>query len=269
MQSAEFLTLWVFQETLIGYYRGHWLQVEGSINPVWNHMKPLLFLITALILAAAQPAAAQQNPVVVELYTSQGCSSCPPADAILQELAAREDVIALALHVDYWDYIGWQDPFGDAAHVSRQKAYAARAGRRSVYTPQMIVQGETDIVGAKPMKLMQAISAHAQRPAPIKLTVSRAGDTLQIDAVAQQASAGPVTVHMLRYEPQETTVIERGENRGKTLDYSNIVEGWQVLGQWDGAAALSMTAPVSGEKPVVVILQGADAGPILAAARLR
>ena len=74
---------------------------------------------------------------------------------------------------------------------------------------------------------------------------------------------------MLRYEPQETTVIERGENRGKTLDYSNIVEGWQVLGQWDGAAALSMTAPVSGEKPVVVILQGADAGPILAAARLR
>lgn len=178
-------------------------------------MKHLLPLVAALTFAAGTPAASQQNPVVVELYTSQGCSSCPPADAILHELARREDVIALALHVDYWDYIGWKDPFGDPAHAERQRAYAMKAGRRSVYTPEMIVQGETDIVGAKPMKLSEAIAAHAKRDAPVQLTLSRDAQTLRIEAAARVALNGPVTVHMLRYVPHKTTVIERGENRGK------------------------------------------------------
>ncbi|APE43955.1 DUF1223 domain-containing protein [Sulfitobacter alexandrii] len=232
-------------------------------------MKHLLPLVTALCLAAAQHAAAQESPVVVELFTSQGCSSCPPADAILEELAEREDVIALALHVDYWDYIGWEDPFGDPAHAERQRTYAHQAGRKSVYTPEMIVQGQTDIVGAKPMKLSKAIADHSQRPAPAALQIARDGDTLRIEAQARGALTGPVQVHMLRYTPTRTTAIERGENRGKTLTYANIVEGWQVLGQWDGQAPLSMTADVTGDKPLVVILQGAEAGPILAAQRLR
>jgi hypothetical protein len=232
-------------------------------------MKHLLPFIAALTFAAGTPAMSQQNPVVVELYTSQGCSSCPPADAILEELAGREDVIALALHVDYWDYIGWKDPFGDPAHAKRQRIYAMTAGRRSIYTPEIIVQGETDIVGAKPMKLSEAIAVHAKRAAPVVLTLSRHAQTLRIDASAQVTLSGPVTVHMLRYIPHQTTMIERGENTGKTLDYSNIVEGWQVLGEWDGAAPLSMNAQVIGDKPVVVILQVAGGGPILAAARLR
>ncbi|QFT59463.1 hypothetical protein FIU94_11570 [Sulfitobacter sp. THAF37] len=232
-------------------------------------MRYLLPLVTALSLGSVLPAISQESPVVVELFTSQGCSSCPPADAILEELAEREDVIALALHVDYWDYIGWEDPFGDPAHADRQRAYAHKAGRKSIYTPEMIVQGETDIVGAKPMKLSKAIAEHNQRGAPVALKIAREGDTLKIEAEALEEVSGPVILHMVRYVPHRTTTIERGENRGKTLSYANIVDGWQVLGQWDGAAPLSMTAEISGDTPVVVILQSDEAGPILAAQRLR
>ena len=94
----------------------------------------------------SDPAIAQDQPVVVELFTSQGCSSCPPADALLHELAARDDVVALAMHVDYWDYIGWKDVFGNPAHSARQRAYAKAGNRRMVYTPQMIVNGENRLL---------------------------------------------------------------------------------------------------------------------------
>ncbi|MCX7560797.1 DUF1223 domain-containing protein [Sulfitobacter sp. F26204] len=232
-------------------------------------MKHFFAALAAAVIALSSPVAAQDNPVVVELFTSQGCSSCPPADAILHELAAREDVIALALHVDYWDYIGWKDPFADPAHATRQRAYAAAGKRRSVYTPEMIVGGATDIVGAKPMKLSEAIADHARRPRPVSITLGRSGDTLTIESRILAAVGGPMTVHMLRYTPIQTTQIKRGENRGKTLDYANVVEGWKVLGTWDGHAPLSMSVPLSGEKPVVVILQEEKSGPIVAAARLR
>ncbi len=232
-------------------------------------MKTLIAAFFAAFACMAGTAGAQGTPVVVELYTSQGCSSCPPADAILQELAGRDDVIALALHVDYWDYIGWKDVFADPAHAERQRAYAAAGNRRSIYTPEMIVQGSTDIVGAKPMKLSEAIAAHARIPAPVALNVSRQGDLLRIKAEVVGVVPGSMTVHLLRYAASKTTEIKRGENRGKTLNYNNIVEGWTVLGQWDGRAPLDLTADVTGEKPVVVIVQQQNAGPIMAAARLR
>lgn len=229
----------------------------------------LIPLAAALFFGAVPLTNAQESPVVVELFTSQGCSSCPAADALMHDLAEREDVIALALHVDYWDYIGWEDPFGDPAHAKRQRAYAHVAGRRSIFTPEMVVQGQTDIVGAKPMKLSEAIATHARTPAPVSLDLDRNGDDLLITARRTGADTGPVTVHLLRYTPKATTEIKRGENRGKTLTYVNIVEGWRVLGTWEGAGPLSMTAEVEGSKPLVVILQRPKAGPILAAARLR
>ncbi|MGC1503547.1 MAG: DUF1223 domain-containing protein [Sulfitobacter sp.] len=232
-------------------------------------MKQIVPALTAALLALAPPVSAQSNPVVVELYTSQGCSSCPPADVILHELASRDDVIALALHVDYWDYIGWKDPFADPAHAVRQRAYAAAGNRRSIYTPEMVVGGVTDIVGAKPMKLSKAIAEHAGLPRQVELLLSRAGNSLQIEATALRKLKAPLTVHMLRYSPSQTTQIKRGENRGKTLENTNIVEGWKVLGTWDGKAPLSMAAPMVGDKPAVVILQEPKAGPIVAAARLR
>lgn len=229
------------------------------------------FLIAALTatVSLASSVVAQDNPVVVELYTSQGCSSCPPADAILHQLADREDVIALALHVDYWDYIGWKDPYGNPAHAERQRAYARVGQRRTIYTPEMVVQGETDIVGAKPMELAEAIARHANTAPKVELDLKREGNKLVIAAKTLAGVKGPMTVHMLRYAPEHTTKIKRGENRGKTLSYANVVEDWKVLGNWDGVAPLDISADLAGDLPSVVIIQGQDTGPILAAARLR
>ncbi|MGJ8626642.1 MAG: DUF1223 domain-containing protein [Sulfitobacter sp.] len=231
--------------------------------------------IAALALAAttalglATPIVAQQSPVVVELYTSQGCSSCPAADALLHELSDRDDVIALALHVDYWDYIGWKDPFGNPAHADRQRAYANAGHRRSIYTPEMVVHGQTDIVGAKAMALAKAISEHSQMKPQVALKIIRTGENLNISAQKLGVVKGPMTVHMLRYTPKRVTEIKRGENAGKTIEYANVVEGWQVLQTWDGDAPLTLAAPAPGDKPAVVIIQSQNAGPILAAARLR
>ncbi|WP_339639423.1 DUF1223 domain-containing protein [uncultured Sulfitobacter sp.] len=237
-------------------------------------MKPLIYpVLAAFSLLAAPSQAEQDQPVVVELFTSQGCSSCPAADEMLAELADREDIIALALHVDYWDYIGWEDPFGDPAHAERQRGYAAVGGRRSVYTPELIVQGQTDIVGAKPMKLMDAVERHAEAAPQVALTLTRSGETVDIAAKPlTDAAAGPMHVHMLRYSPMEQTKVTRGENAGHVMEHSNVVRGWQVLADWDGSAPLSLTAKTKGDQPVVVIVQRQEQGgpgAILAAARIK
>jgi len=237
-------------------------------------MKTLLLpIVAALTLLSAPVRADQDRPVVVELFTSQGCSSCPDADALLAELAPRDDIIALALHVDYWDYIGWKDPFGDPAHAERQRAYAAVAGRRSVYTPEMIVQGQTDIVGAKPMKLMDAVEKHAEVTPTVALDIVRDGGSVQISANVLAQSTGPMQVHMLRYSPEKSTEVTRGENAGQVMKHANIVHGWTVLSAWDGNAPFSLRAEAPGDAPVVVLVQRQEAnggpGPILASARLR
>jgi hypothetical protein len=232
-------------------------------------MKHLILTAFAATLSFAMPVTAQDNPVVVELYTSQGCSSCPPADKILHELAKREDVIALALHVDYWDYIGWKDPFGSPEHAKRQRAYARVGQRRTIYTPEMVVQGQTDIVGARRLKISEAIAKHAKMAPKVDLTISRDGKELAISAETLAAVDGPMRVHMLRYSPMESTMIKRGENRGKTLQYANVVQNWTVLGDWDGSSPLQLNAAMDGDLPGVVIIQGQDAGPILAAARVK
>jgi hypothetical protein len=214
----------------------------------------------------ALPASAEQRPVVVELYTSQGCSSCPPADAMLAQLHDRDDVIAIALHVDYWDYIGWKDEFGDPAHAERQRAYAAQAGRRSIFTPEMVVNGTTDIVGAKPMQLSKAIADHKERDARMDLTVRRAGDTVHVKGRMLVEGTGPMDVHMLRLMPRYVSEITRGENKGKKFEYTNIAHNWQVAGQWDGQGMLDLTLEVTGDDPVVVLVQHVGAGEIVAAA---
>ncbi|SFE95051.1 hypothetical protein SAMN04488523_11320 [Sulfitobacter brevis] len=228
--------------------------------------------VTALGLAGVsigQPASAQDNPVVVELYTSQGCSSCPPADDMMVELAERSDVIALALHVDYWDYIGWKDPFGNPAYAARQRAYAAEGQRRSIYTPEMIVMGQTDIVGAKPMALSKAIAEHAKAAPKVAVKLKREGDDLHIAVSPLDVVAGLMTVHLMRYAPMKNTEIMRGENSGKIMKNVNIVDDWHVLGTWDGQAPWVMQTTVTGPRPVVVIVQKHEVGPIMAAARLK
>ncbi|MEL7100815.1 MAG: DUF1223 domain-containing protein [Pseudomonadota bacterium] len=231
-------------------------------------MTPRLFSGIFALWMALAGAAASQGPVVVELYTSQGCSSCPPADAMLRELAGRDDVIALSLHVDYWDYIGWADEFADPAHAKRQRAFAHEAGRRSVYTPQLIVNGRDSIVGAKAMKLADTITAHAAKPMPVQVSAVRSGDTVRISAPASPL-AGPLIVQTVRYTPERRAKITRGENAGHTLAYANVAQDWSVVSTWDGQTALSLEVASPGDLPLVVLVQQGTAGPIVGAARLR
>lgn len=231
-------------------------------------MKQLSHLLVALWLTAT-PVHAQSGPVVVELFTSQGCSSCPPADEMLHALADRDDVIALALHVDYWDYIGWKDEFADPRNAERQRAYATTAGRRSIYTPEMIVNGLTDIVGAKPMEISKAIALHKEHPPLVQVSLQRAGEKVQIDAKTLRRGTGPMVVQLVRYKPIRQTHITRGENAGSTIDYANVTHGWTILAEWDGKSDFAMSALAPGEDPVVVLIQAVKSGPILAAALLK
>ena len=228
-------------------------------------------ILAALLSVGAclsMPVMAEQRPVVVELYTSQGCSSCPPADALLGALNERDDVIAIALHVDHWDYIGWEDEFGQPAHAERQRAYAAEAGRRTVFTPEMVVNGQSNIVGAKPMVLSKAIADHKAKPARMTLSATREGDVLKVEGAMIASGAAPMDIHILRLTPEHVSKITRGENRGKTYTYTNIAHSWSVAGTWDGQEALVLSLGVVGDDPVVVLVQETGAGPIGAAARV-
>lgn len=231
-------------------------------------MKTLAASFAALWMLVAAPLWAQSSPVVVELFTSQGCSSCPPADAMLHKLAQRDDVIALALHVDYWDYIGWKDVFAVPAYTKRQKGYAHANGRRMIYTPQMVINGQDDVVGAKPMEVSDLIHKHHSAAPKVALIIKRTGEFIEIRAQVL-VSTGPMSVQMVRYTPESKVEITRGENRGHTLSYANVTNAWSEVAQWDGAAPLEMKAEAPGDQPVVVLVQRTGYGPILAAAQIR
>lgn len=208
-----------------------------------------------------------QPPVVVELYTSQGCSSCPPADAFMEALAADPEVIALSLHVDYWDYIGWADRFARPQFTERQKAYARAVGSRTIYTPQIVVGGMDRVEGSQPGVVAALVDKHNAVAAPVTLAVERSGTRLSVTAETLAPLAGPARVQLVRYRPEETVTIERGENAGKTVTYHNIVTSWTVLGEWDGAAPFTAEAELAGPERTAVIVQAAGPGGVLAAAR--
>jgi len=232
-------------------------------------MRQFITVLMAAWLAMPTQARADGVPVVVELFTSQGCSSCPPADKLIAELAKRDDVIPLALHVDYWDYIGWKDVFADPAYTKRQKAYARAAGERSVYTPQMVVGGEDHVVGYRPMELARYIESHHAMDSPVTLTLERSGDEVTVRATSTTAFDKAVVLQIVRYTPSEEVEIKRGENAGRTLAYTNIVDAWKAVAQWDGAEPLIVTLKIEGARPIVAIIQKTGPGPILAAAQLR
>ena len=229
-------------------------------------------LKTILLMAGlwAGPVAAQQGPVVVELYTSQGCSSCPPADAMLEELAQRPDVIALALHVDYWDYIGWVDDLASPSFTARQQGYAHAAGQATVYTPQMVIGGVDHVIGSRPMQVMDRIQAHSAQPDAVQVQVARAGNgSVSIRAAATGGAQRTTVVQMVRYEPLVRRDIRRGENAGRTIRYANVVTSWQELRRWNTAQPLVMQVSAPGAQPVVVIVQDGASGAILGAAQVR
>jgi hypothetical protein len=229
-------------------------------------------LFASLIFAAiaiAQPASAQDRPLVIELYTSQGCSSCPPADELLAKLAKRDNVIALALHVDYWDYLGWKDVFGSPEYSKRQREYARAQNKRSVFTPQVIVQGESIAVGNSVSQVSAAMATHSNQAKIVDLVVTREGDVISIVATSKSGSVGRSVIQVVRYTPEKLVKIRAGENAGKNITYTNIVTDWQILTQWNGRGEISASANVAGDEPIVVLVQAVKRGPILAAEILR
>lgn len=216
------------------------------------------------VLAETRPT----QPVLVELFTSQGCSSCPPADAFMHELVARDDVIALALHVDYWDYI-FDDVFGKAAHTKRQYGYADAAGRKMVYTPQMIIDGSDDVVGNRPQDVNALIARHLAAPQTVALDVRRDNGQIEIMARSLRGNRRPLSVLMASYIPRQDVAISNGENAGHVYTYANIVTNLRELARWDTAKPLSVRVPTDGRGPVVVILQRPGFGRVEAAALLR
>jgi hypothetical protein len=236
-------------------------------------MRPFAHAVFSVAIALAGAAQAEgkgqsQPAVVVELYTSQGCSSCPPADEFFAQLVQDPQVIPLSLHVDYWDYIGWEDNFGNPQFTERQKAYAREAGSRTIYTPQMIVGGLDRVEGNQPGEVEALIRKHLSVAREVRLAVVRNGEILVITAEAKQPFEAPLRVQLVRYRPEETVAIGRGENAGRTLTYRNIVTSWQALGDWTGDAPLSIRAAAPGSDPAVVILQSQGPSFIQAAAQI-
>jgi hypothetical protein len=233
-------------------------------------MRHFALALCTIWLGLSGPAFAQgMSGVVVELFTSQGCSTCPPADAYLEELAQQPGVIALALHIDYWDYLGWKDKFGHKRFTDRQKAYSTFIGSNTIYTPQMIVGGVDTVEGSDPDKVSANIRRHKAADPKVVLQLTRSGGGVVIHAVAKTALAQPVTVQMVRYTPLAHVAIEHGENAGHTIAYANIVTSWVRVGDWKGAEDLNLTVPAQGDDPVVVILQQQGPGLILAASVLK
>lgn len=228
-------------------------------------MVPRILAIALMLGPWTGPAAAAaERPVVVELFTSEGCSSCPPADAYLTDLArGRSEVLPLAFHVTYWNSLGWTDPFSMAAATERQGRYAARFGEGS-YTPEMVVDGRQGLVGSDRGAAEAAIAAarRQDRDAPA-LDASLRGGTV---SVTLGTGRGTARIVLVGYDGQHRTSVGRGENSGRTLVESNIVRSIASIGRWSGTAATA-TAPAPAGDSAAVLLEAPD-GSILAAARV-
>jgi hypothetical protein len=221
--------------------------------------------IAAAAVAFAIPAAslAATRPVVLELFTSQGCSSCPPADELLTTLASRgDDVLPLAFHVTYWDSLGWKDPFSLKEATEFQNLYASRFGD-SPYTPELVVDGRRGMVGSQRSEVESAIltaEAHEITAAPVSATQQNG-----IIGVTVGAGQGQGHVVLIGYDPHHKTTIGRGENAGRTLVDSNAVRSFEIIGTWAGTAAtFTVKAPV-GEQSAVLLLT--NDGDVIGAAR--
>ena len=237
----------------------------------------LFALLAAALFAAAavvpQARAGERPVVVAELFTSQGCSSCPPAEAFLNDLDDRPDVIALEFHVDYWDYIGWEDPFAKKSYTDRQKQYMRALHSRYVYTPQMVIDGGKHVVGSDQMKVELAIRDRQEekRDASMpSLSVTKAGDGALTVSVSGDPAGRIYDLYLITYDKEHRTEVKRGENRGMTLVNRNVVRDALLVRQWMGEA-FSQEIPVekfTESGGWVVLLQQAGHGPIAAAEQI-
>ncbi len=229
-----------------------------------------VLFIAGIAAAGADDAVPATTSVVVELFTSQGCSSCPPADAFLGELAQRPGLVALAFHVDYWDYIGWKDPFASPGATKRQRDYGRALGLRTVYTPQMVIDGSIDAVGSHRSEVERAIDmARNRAKLPVAIERDEAGSWWVTLPESEADQAVPATVWLALFDRQQITQVKRGENAGATLTNFNIVRELRRLGEWRGPAVnlpLDIGAAELAGRGCAVIVQGGDAGPVLGVA---
>lgn len=227
--------------------------------------------------AATTALAARERPIFVELFTSQGCSSCPPADAFMGELIQRPGIIGVSMNVDYWDYLGWRDTLASAAFTRRQKEYAIRRGDGQVYTPQMVINGRAHAVGSQKQAVLAEVDRQLAVPDTyfVPIEVSSKGGELHVDV-----AGGPTdriiqssTVWVMSVEPKVSVAIRRGENTGRNIDYFNVVRQMTPIGMWKGEAAsfnLPRAQIVNKQSSMcVAVLQVDGGGPILGCARMK
>lgn len=231
----------------------------------------------AVLIGGGVAAEAGETRAVMELFTSQGCSSCPPADALLAEYAEQSDILALSFNVDYWDMLGWPDTLADHAFTERQRNYAQARGDGQVYTPQVVIDGRTHVVGSNRGAIDAALATNADG-LPVPVTLSLDGDSLSVDIGTGRSPDLPhATLFLVMYDPTVSVPIERGENSGRTITYTNVVRKFRPVAMWKGAP-MSVDLPRSEIAHAkvgncAVLLQAETEtglpGPILGAATIR
>lgn len=216
----------------------------------------LTIALTTLLLHGA--AHGQQTRGVVELFTSQGCSSCPPADELMGVLARDPSLVVISVPIDYWDYLGWKDTLAKPRHTQRQRGYAKMRGDRDVYTPQAVINGLVHVQGSDKTAIERMVAETSQRENVLStpVTMKVVGDKLQVD-VAQPAAALPAEIWLCALTRQVQVQIGRGENSGKTVDYYNVVRRWTKLGDLNGATR-AFSVPLSDLRA-----DGADSAAVL------
>jgi hypothetical protein len=194
---------------------------------------------TALAFTSLTVPAVAEPRAVIELFTSQGCSSCPAADKLLGELAQDPSLLTMSLAVDYWDYLGWKDTLALHGHTVRQRAYADARGDRAVYTPQVVINGVAHALGSDKAAIEKVIAETRSTASPLKVpvTVTVADGKVSVNVPASSGAAQSAEVWLCPITAKAPVMINRGENSGKTLTYNNVVRRWVKLGDWNGKAA--------------------------------
>jgi len=220
----------------------------------------------AVVFSATHATGADAPKATIELFTSQGCSSCPPADKLIGEFSRDSSLVTMSLAIDYWDYLGWKDTLALKGHGKRQQAYARVRGDREVYTPQVVVNGMMHVAGSDRAAIDRAIEVTRRdgsvMQVPVKIAIT--GDTLTVDVPAAADPRGPAEVWLLPITKKIPVAIDRGENRGHTITYTNVVRKWVKLGEWSGNAetfSVSIKDFQNGEiDSLAVMVQSGNSG---------
>jgi hypothetical protein len=229
--------------------------------------------LAAVLFLAGHPAlAGGKRQVVVELFTSQGSSSCPPADALLSRLAERKDLLAMSLPITYWDMLGWKDTLASEGNTRRQKAYAVAMGHSGIYTPQMVVDGVTDVVGSREAQIDAAIAGRAADMRDVPVSLSTTPGVLHVVIGPGTPHKGDATVWLFQILSRAAVHIGAGENEGRAMEYRNVVRDVRAIGIWKGQP-LALELPKSDavsvpHDAVAVVVQEGGFGRIVGAAWL-